>query len=250
MLADKEKYHFADFTRTNFRRIIRVLKQRGMSFVTLDEAAAAGPEVVIRHDVDFSMHAALKMAQIESDEEVRASYHVLLHSPMYNFFEDVIFKKVLEISKLGHEIGLHFDTHFYGIQDEFELTRWLNWEKKILEELLNQKLLSFSFHITDEITSQFKGAQYANMKNAYSKAFLNGYKYCSDSNGIWRFDRLEELINNPNIDRLYLLLHPELWQDSPMPPRQRVIRCVQGRAEYSMKWYDATLAASKRENIG
>ena len=60
-----------------------------------------------RHDVDFSPHRSLKIAQIENELGISAYYFVLLRSSFYNLLEREISQIFQEIIKLGHIIGLH-----------------------------------------------------------------------------------------------------------------------------------------------
>lgn len=52
------------------------------------------------------------------------------------------------------------------------------------------------------------------------------YSYCLDSNGLWRFRTLAEMIADLSVGRLYALTRPEWWRSEPMPPRQRLQRGI------------------------
>ena len=54
--------------------------------------------------------------------------------------------------------------------------------------------------------------------------------YVSDSNGYWRFERLPEVLAAGAHERLHVLTHPEWWQEEAMSPRERILRCIAGRA--------------------
>ena len=47
------------------------------------------------------------------------------------------------------------------------------------------------------------------MINAYAKYFKDNVEYCSDSNGYWRHQRLENFLNNKH-DKIQVLTHP-VW---------------------------------------
>ena len=65
--------------------------------------------MLLRHDIDHDPWTAEKMAVIESDFNLRATYFVLHTAPYFKHK----FKKTMEICRniqsLGHEIGLHND---------------------------------------------------------------------------------------------------------------------------------------------
>lgn len=239
---------FKDFTSDNYLRLLRLIKTKfkvtEFSRYNLDEKFA-----IIRHDVDFSVQRALKIAQIEAKEGIRAHYFILLHSEFYNLIEKRNAAQIKEIVSLGHNVGLHFDTSFYDIKSEEELVKNLTIEKQFLENVFEINIDDFSFHITNDYTSTCTKDYYAEMLNVYSDSIQKHISYCSDSNGYWRYKRLEDVINDNNTRNLQILTHPELWQDEIMSPRQRVMRCIKGRAVYTEDWYNGILELNKRENI-
>ena len=76
------------------------------------------------------------------------------------------------------------------------------------------------------------------------------YAYVSDSNGYWRFERLPEVLAAGAHERLHVLTHPEWWQEQPMSPRERILRCIEGRGRASEATYDALLSDNQRVNVG
>jgi hypothetical protein len=242
------RYHFADFTLDNFRRLIRLAKlnYRFRQFTDFDRAERF---VLWRHDVDFSVHRAVRMARVEAEEGVTATYFLHLHSEFYNLLELEVKHLIRELKSLGHALGLHFDTHYFAVEDSEELERLLDWEKRVLEEYFEFEIRVFSFHITSSTTERFRNMKYAGLINAYADYFRAEVPYCSDSNGYWRHRRLEVVLLEAHDPRLQVLTHPELWQDTAMSPRERIDRCITGRAEKTRRWYDDTLRKHGRENI-
>src|SRR5262245_53947913 len=66
----------------------------------------------------------------------------------------------------------------------------------------------------------------------------------------WLYRRLEDVLVSASERPLQVLTHPGMWQDSPMPPRQRVERCIQGRAKATAEFYDNLLRVAGRPNFG
>jgi len=87
------------------------------------------------------------------------------------------------------------------------------------------------------------------MINAYSKYLKSNFGYCSDSNGYWRFERLEDVLKEAKHEKLQVLTHPGWWVETPMSPRQRIQRCIDGRAINVGKNYDDLLNRMCRENV-
>ncbi len=88
------------------------------------------------------------------------------------------------------------------------------------------------------------------MLHTGARSVRDDYAYISDSNGYWRFDRLPEVIADGAHERLHVLTHPEWWQEVAMAPRDRILRCISGRARAAEATYDALLADNGRVNVG
>ena len=68
-MTNREKYRFDDFTLDNYKRLIKLAKERGFQFILhKDEFVENRKDVIWRHDVEFEPDIALKMAEIEKAE--------------------------------------------------------------------------------------------------------------------------------------------------------------------------------------
>jgi hypothetical protein len=54
---------------------------------------------------------------------------------------------------------------------------------------------------------------------------------------------------NEGHKRIQVLTHPEWWQKEVMRPRQRIQRCIDGRAKKIAMLYDKLLQEWGRENV-
>lgn len=245
-------YYFEDFTEENYRRLLHMAK--GINkFRDYQEAYNAEGGIIWRHDIDYSVHRAYSLAKIEAEEGIKANYFVHFHSELYNVLEIDIIEKIREISKMGHNVGVHFEPGFYGINitDKEELEAKLTFEKELLEKLLEKKVNAFSFH-NPEVGGEwylYSDLRVAGCFNAYSDYYRGNFEYCSDSNGYWRYKRLEDVLTNPSNKNLHILLHPCWWQAEGMAPYSRIKRCVYGRAERNIQNYCSLLSQMGRENV-
>lgn len=250
-LIDNNKYYFNDFTEKNYRKLIKLSKSN-YDFISFLDYKLKGKNLLWRHDVDFSVNRAFKLASIEHKNEIFSTYFFHLHNSFYNILEEEITLMAKKILELGHELGLHFDPYFY--QKTFgvncNLIKYIKIEKNLLEELFETKVIAFSLHNPDTF-SNFDSTKekILDMVNVYSKYIKTHYEYCSDSNGYWRFNRLENIISNPGTKNLHVLTHPGWWVPEPMSPRDRITRCIEGRAKSQHKRYDDLLKKYGRENI-
>lgn len=235
-MKNADKYHFGDFTLSNYRTYIRLAKKKYFfrNYVNFKKDENF---VLWRHDVDYSVHAAVKLAGIESDEAVQSTFFLHLHNEFYNLFENEIIQLVNEILNLGHEIGLHFDIQFGGT----DWAKHLKFEKEILEKLFDVRINAFSLHNPGISKPIIDAETYEGMVNCYSAYFRNGVPYCSDSFGIWRFERLEDVLTKSDYPRLQVLTHPEWWSPNVTSPKERVLRCINGRAESNKRRYETIM---------
>lgn len=250
METNAEKYNFSDFTHRHYDEIIKEA-QSNYSFKSYSKEVIDAKEniVIWRHDVDFSMHEALNLANIESKNGVLSTYFLLPHSEFYNLLELSIKEKVVEIIKLGHHIGLHFDPLFYNIKSESELIKHLAFEKNLIETIFNVEVKVFSFHNPTEEMLQFDNWEYAGMINTYAKDFKGVIDYCSDSNGYWRFRRLMDVVSVEKPEKLQVLTHPEWWTEKIMSPKEKVWRAIEKRAIKNKEFYVNGIIKYGREVI-
>jgi hypothetical protein len=238
-----------DFTVDKYQTILLKAKKR-FRFITFRELNLTGEISLWRHDVDFSPHRALALALMEAEEGVVSTYFFQVSSRFYNLFEPEITLIVRKIAALGHDIGLHFDPEVLedGVSSDHE--SMLILQANLLENIANKKIAVFSLHNPTTISGiAFDEPFCGGLLNATHPSLREEFSYCSDSNGIWRFRPLEAMILDEKITKLYVLTHPEWWQVSRMAPRSRVQRCIEGRAAFSLKYYDNLLSTNNRCNI-
>lgn len=95
-----------DFTLKSYQSLLVTFQQAGYQFQTFEELMTSpvdGKSVTMRHDVDELAWNALKMAQLERNLGIRATY----------FFRIVKQSNVPEVIRqivaLGHEVGYHYE---------------------------------------------------------------------------------------------------------------------------------------------
>jgi hypothetical protein len=208
-----------------------------------------GPSIINRHDLDFSIHRALDLARIENKLGISSTYFVNPHCEFYNPLERTIADILLEIQALGHELGLHFDSHYWGISSQSELEKYLKIDYEILEKALDIKIFAFSFHNTTPFTMSCKDNEYGGLLNAYAETIFDKFKYCSDSNGYWRFQRMPELVASREFENLQLLTHPEWWTNEISSPWQKIQRAIVGRSNANLLFYKTHLKKFGMLNI-
>ncbi len=95
-----------DFTLSMYKELLSALKNAKYQFITFEEYFSKKlPEklVILRHDVDRTPGNAIKMAYLENELNIRASYYYRIVSESYDE------KSIKEIVKLKHELGYHYE---------------------------------------------------------------------------------------------------------------------------------------------
>ncbi len=236
-----------DFTEAHYRQLLRAAKA-SYRFASYDAIPWGARFILWRHDLDFSINRAAALAGIEAEEGVTATYFVNPCSEFYNPFEPGQARLIENILALGHRLGLHFDASSHDIQNEIQLNSKVANVARWHEDAFGVTPVAFSFHNPTSTHLEYIADIYGGLINCYSRRFRAEIPYCSDSNGYWRFRRLHDVLTDSTDPCLQVLTHPGWWQEKPMPPRQRVYRCVYGRAEALMKVYDNTLSTAGRLN--
>lgn len=230
---------WSEFTVEGYRRLLEQLIEGGYRFTSYGDKAD-DRHVIWRHDVDVSMHRAVRLAELERDLGATAIYFLNPRSPFYSLLEPDIVGCTRAILEAGHTIGLHFDASAFAGQDwdRQRLDKELASEKQLLERITGQEITSVSWHNPDLCNLlSFEDEALCGMHNAYSARMRSAYTYCSDSNGHWRFRPMPDVIAD-SPPRLHLLTHPVWWTEAPMAPSEKIDLAILGRARRVRAEYD------------
>lgn len=240
------------FSELDYRRLVsETERQYGcLGFDILGEQELPGRFAILRHDIDFSPSRALALAKIEAEVGVKSSYTVLLTGEYYNPLEKKVQQTLIEIDRLGHHVGLHFDAAWYSVSREEDLENSLSYEAEVLKRLLQKKddITFFSFHNTTPFTMNCKGRSYAGLWNAYAGILQSEVQYISDSNGYWIHRSWGELLSEKH-DRIQVLTHPEWWCESDAEPGEKIAKSIFDRALQGWSDYDELLRRLGRVNV-
>lgn len=193
-----------EFTYDFYKFMINLLKEHKYNFSFYNEFSNKKKCVILRHDIDNSIDKALQFAKLEKKEDVKSTYFILLSSPFYNIFNNENRQKLLEISSLGHDLGLHFDEmNYLGINQD--IPTLVKEECQILQNWLSVPIKSVSMHRPSKKTLE-ANYSFDGVINSYGKIFFNDFKYVSDSRHHWREDVIS-IIKSEKFDKLQILTH-------------------------------------------
>lgn len=207
------------FSYEEYRNIIREIEKtnRGSSF---SEAFGKDDFIIMRHDVEFSIDRAYKMALVEQEENFKSTYFVQLTNNAYNILSKKNVDMLRLMSGMGHEIGLHY--HLNGLSDLDIIKGEIEKELEILEKMLGFAIKSFSIHRpTNEILE----------KNVHIKGYFNAYqddffeyvpdmslvspviKYLSDARHQWNYNLYPDKKTFDTHKKIQILTHPYSWTE-------------------------------------
>ncbi|SDD99437.1 hypothetical protein SAMN04488126_102260 [Bhargavaea beijingensis] len=195
-----------EFTYSSYEHLIELLKSKGYFFSDYFNYKEIERPVIFRHDVDFNLYKALKIAELEKKHEIKSTYFILISSSFYNVYTKESFDIIKQIKMLGHDIGLHFDEKKYDVHNYEELNRYVQKEKYLLENLIDEEVSVVSMHRPSRFILE-NDINFPNILNTYSNTFFNEFKYTSDSRMSWREDILS-IVEENHEDRLHVLTHP------------------------------------------
>jgi hypothetical protein len=243
------KYRFSDFNLDNYKKLLELALENYRFTTFTAESFNRQKKIILRHDIEFSIPIALRMAEIEASLGIKATYFLQIQSEFYNPFDKGNYNSIKKIIENGHDLGLHFDSHFWEINSGKELEKYIKIDKNIIETYFEVRIKTFSFHNTNDFVLSCENENYAGLINVYSKKFKTETGYCTDSTGYWRYERLEDRLRKAKDEFMQILIHDGMWQDEALPPRQRVFKVINDRAEYLKKFYDSTLKKFGAKNI-
>lgn len=211
-----------DFTLESYSKLLQHLKQTYKIVPFCEIPQKHRPYLILRHDIDYSLPAALKMAQLEHDLGVKSTYFVLLSSRFYNVFEANNVQTLKKISNLGHEIGLHYHPYQYQFYGQ-NMNKTLKLEIQLLEHLLGINVYSISRHGPWDRDPFATIKKYINANHPSLRSDM----FVHDSSRAWTtLQDLFNLLNDPP-RRAQLLTHPSNWQDDKIDRETLLKRLIQ-----------------------
>ena len=173
------------FDLEHYRELLEAAKAGGYRFAFFDGDPEPG-DLLLRHDVDLSLEAALELAELEAGLGVAATYFLMTQSIFYNLGSPPGERTLNRLRELGHRVGLHAVWPRVDLDDRFDpVVAWHNPEP----DYMNVPI--------DDAT------------NAMEPRFAASYR--SDSNQSWRSGCPHEDLASGKLAWVQLLTHPEIW---------------------------------------
>ena len=167
------------FTLDHYRELLAAARTGGYRFSFFDRLPQQG-DLLLRHDVDLSLEAALALAEIEAELGVSSTYFLMAARSGE--------ESLARLRALGHRVGLHAVYPHVDLDSRFDpVLAWHNPDPAYM-------------------ATPVKGAV-----NVMQPGFFDPDRYRSDSNQRWRHGCPHEELARGAFDWLQLLIHPEIW---------------------------------------
>lgn len=221
------------FTLQAYSNLVRLIQEKGYDICNYHNYLRSEKFVILRHDVDFDLRKAAKIAKVEKELGIKTVYFILISSDFYNVLSTYNFRCVKEIIDCGHEIGLHFDeTKYYGL-NMHQIKDAIYDEVKLLETMIERRVETVSMHRpSKEMLESDLELDY--VINTYGKVFFKDIKYLSDARMNWREDVIS-IITNSQYDKIQLLTHPFWYSEGEMTITDKLKRFVLRASEERYK---------------
>jgi hypothetical protein len=175
------------FDLAHYRELVEAARAGGYRFAFFDRDPRPG-DLLLRHDVDLSLEAALALAELEAELGAAATYFVMTESVFYNLASREGEAALERLRSLGHRVGLHAVHPRAELDERFDpVLAWHNPEPEYM-------------------TAPVDG-----VANAMEPRFFVPGRYRSDSNQRWREGCPHEALARGELEWLQLLTHPEIW---------------------------------------
>lgn len=217
------------FTYDHYRKLINSLLDN-YSFTTFQDAMGksqneTGPLVIMRHDIDMDLEAAVSISLLEQSCGVKSTYFFMARCPLYNVFSGIESEQVSRILEAGHYLGLHFDCALYNNISTANIEEYILRECQLLENFFEYQVEAISFHRPGQM--ELNGIKLEKWPNSYEEIFTKDFQYFSDSRGNWARGNPADSKAFAELKNLHILTHPIWWTDSNLEPYDRLVQLAQ-----------------------
>lgn len=225
-----------DFTLTKFRKLCDVVESSEYDLLTVEECLSGTDKsekfIIFRHDVDRKPEKALKMARIEKEYKIPATYYFRL---IPNVFAPNIIRS---IKKLGHEIGYHYEVLDKANGNFDEAIQIFKEELKEFQKICDVKTICMhgnplSKWTNKDLWGKYDFEDFGIIGEPYLSIDYNKVLYLTDTGRAWNSSRYSvkdvvqtfntekikstddiiSLIEKETFEQVCILAHPNRWND-------------------------------------
>ena len=199
------------FNLKQYGKLIKILLNAGLKPSTNWNKKLTKNTLLIRHDVDFSIEYAHRLAVFESGLKISSTFFFMFCTNLYNLLSSHNQKLVKDISQMGHKVSVHFDPTVYKNLKLFK------HEKNLFENIFSEKVDIASVH-RPKLFLNNNNIKLSGTPQTYQDAFFKNMKYIADSNCKDVFPAIKKYLEEPRKLGLQLLIHPIWWMNIGSDP--------------------------------
>ena len=175
------------FSLEHYRELLQAARDGGYRWAAFGEEPEPG-DLILRHDVDLSLDAAIRMAELEAEIGARSTYFLMTQSVFYNLGSSEGRRALNRLRELDHGVGLHAVWPNIELDDRFDpVVAWHNPNPDYMSEPVD------------------------GVVNVMQAPYFEPDHYRSDSNQRWRHGCPHDELRDGRFEWLQLLTHPEIW---------------------------------------
>ena len=176
-----------EFSVAHYGELLEAASKGGYRFAGFDRAPKRG-DLILRHDVDLSLDAAIAMAELEAEAGVWSTWFLMTRSVFYNLASTEGERAIARLRGLGHRVAHHAVWPHVDLDDRFDpVVAWHNPDPTFM-------------------WTEIDGAA-----SVMREPFFDTDRYRSDSNQHWRHGCPHDELAEGRFEWLQLLIHPEIW---------------------------------------
>lgn len=234
-----------DFTIKKYKQLLQVLIDQKYSFQTFEEFINSPKKkvIILRHDVDLLPKNSLRFAKIQHELEIKGSYYFRAVPESWDI------NIILEIAKMGHEVGYHYET-MENARGDIEVAIKL-FEKNLnnLRELVDVQTICMhgsplSKFDNKSLWKKYDYKDFGIIGEPYFDIDFNQVFYLTDTGRRWdgvsvsvrdkvnsvfklNFNNTDQIINALNRgklpDQVMFTFHPQRWHSNKLKWVQELI---------------------------
>jgi hypothetical protein len=228
-----------DFTIKVFKNLCSEVQKQGYSQITVDDYCSGKVDfgkknIIFRHDVDRKIDMALRMAAVEFEMDIRATYY-FRYTPAV--FKPAIIQKIKEFN---HEIGYHYEVLDKTNGNHEQAIVLFEKELNSFREIVDIRTICMHGNpikpwSNRDLWKTYDFRKYGINGEPYVSIDYNKFLYLSDTGRTWsgkysikdvvgtQFNQkirhtndIITLLKSGTSPNICLLVHPNRWSDNPV----------------------------------
>jgi hypothetical protein len=222
------------FSYVEYAQIIQSFMPIIRDFDVMDDESTDVAFCVIRHDIEFSLPKAVRLAELDAQLGIPSTFFVQVKNGAYNPLAPRNARLIRSLHKSSDQVGLHFYISDIGENDVGEIVRQLEFQTMVLEDSLGSRVTRFSYHRPPLWVLKLNLGNETKLLNAYDPRVFEitggqndpkNIKYMADSRHAWMYGH--PLAFRDKYKQFQILMHPDEWSDNGSTPLDNFMELIE-----------------------